>query len=94
MQIIAAEIPFDFITFKNKLWTGEKINANKNPATIESKIGFKRKKDKTISAKIIPIAVIFLKYPSSILFLRIWNLKTLQWDLDGIDKNQIKKFIS
>ena len=47
IETIVAEKFLDLVILKNQLYIGEKIKARIIPRIIESKIGFKRKKDKT-----------------------------------------------
>ena len=70
---------------------GENTNASKNPAIIDNKIGFNKRKDNIINTPIIKIVIAFLKYSSSILFLRRGNLKTLLYELDGTDVSVMEK---
>ena len=50
-----------FVSLTIRLYTGVKINARINPKIIESKIGFNKKKDKTIRINNIIIVAIFLR---------------------------------
>lgn len=60
-QIANAEKFFDFVLFRRNSYTGKKMVARIIPVIIESKIGFMRKKDKTIKARRIRAVVTLLR---------------------------------
>ena len=64
-----AEKFLDFVFLKNHLYIGLKIKAKITPKIIESKIGFIKKNDKTISTNKMMVLIIFLKYSEYIFSL-------------------------
>ena len=56
-----AEIFLDLVVLKNQLYTGVNINAKRTPKIIDNKIGFNKRKVKTIKTAKIIIVMTFLK---------------------------------
>ena len=75
-QIIETERFFEGTYLFIHFWTGLNINARIHPIIIESKIGLRRKKDKTASNARIMFVITFLKY-SSLRFIEKINQQNI-----------------